>query len=148
MKHFAKKHKSPFTARQLFDLVLDVESYPEYLPFCEALRVLSRQEEGAGEIITADMKIGYKQFSETYRSLIKTQPESHSINVTSLDGPLKALENKWKFSDLEEGGCEIEYSLSYKFRNTLLQMAMSTMLERASDKFLNAFEKRAQEKYT
>lgn len=132
----------------MFDLVLDVEAYPEFLPFCESLEVLSREDTGSGEKVTADMKVGYKQFSETYTSHITTDVETRRIVVACVEGPLKALENIWGFRDLEGGeGSEIDLSLAYKFKNPLMQMAMNALLDRAFDKFLSAFEARAAQTY-
>lgn len=132
----------------MFDLVLDVESYPDFIPFCESLTVISREGSANGEEITADMSVGYKQFSEKYTSHITTDTRARSIVVACVEGPLKALENIWVFRDTQEGkGCEIDLSLAYKFKNPLMQMAMNAVLDRAFDKFLSAFEQRAVETY-
>lgn len=149
MQTYRRQHRVPFTAQQMYDLVLEIESYPEYLPFCEGLSVISRVPTGEGETIIADMKIGYKQFTETYRSEIITTPSQHRIDVACAEGPLKTLENIWIFTDIEgQAACNIDLCLGYVFRNPLMQLAMNSVLDKASNKFLKAFEERAFSTYT
>lgn len=131
----------------MFKLVSDVEKYPEFLPLCENLNVRSRQQEGAREIITADMTVGYKAIRETFLSRVTLEPETHQILVEYLDGPISHLENRWRFEDLGEGASIIHFSLEYEFKNLGLRLLMGAMFDKAFEKFAEAFEARADEIY-
>jgi len=131
----------PQTADQLFDLVSDVEDYPNFLPWCVALRVTSNQD----NIIRADMVVGFKMIREKFTSKVTLTPKER-IDVEYLDGPFRYLENRWLFTE-KEGGCEIDFFIDFEFRSRLLQKIMEPVFHEAVRRMVRAFEKRAAERY-
>jgi coenzyme Q-binding protein COQ10 len=127
----------------MFDLVADVERYPEFVPLCEALRVRRRQPGGEGiEVLVADMSVGYKAIHETFASRVTLDRPKLKILVEYVDGPFRYLENRWTFRPDGEG-CQVEFYISYEFRNVALGLLMGAMFDRAFRKFAEAFEARA-----
>jgi coenzyme Q-binding protein COQ10 len=131
----------PQTAEQLFDLVSDVDDYPNFLPWCVALRVTSRD---ANEI-RADMVVGFKMLREKFTSRVTLTPKER-IDVEYLDGPFRYLENRWLFID-KDGGCEIDFFIDFEFRSRLLRKIMEPLFHEAVRRMVRAFEKRATERY-
>jgi len=131
----------PQTADQLFDLVSDVEDYPNFLPWCVALRVTSNQD----NIIRADMVVGFKMIREKFTSKVTLTPKER-IDVEYLDGPFRYLENRWLFTE-KEGGCEIDFFIDFEFRSRLLQKIMEPVFHEAVRRMVRVFEKRAAERY-
>ena len=131
----------PQTADQLFDLVSDVEDYPNFLPWCVALRVTGNQD----NIIRADMVVGFKMIREKFTSKVTLTPKER-IDVEYLDGPFRYLENRWLFIE-KEGGCEIDFFIDFEFRSRLLQKIMEPLFHEAVCRMVRAFEKRAAERY-
>ena len=109
MPQFHTTRPVPHSPRQMFDLVADVERYPEFLPLCEALTVRSRKERDGKVLLIADMTVGYKAIRETFTSQVLLKPDDLAIDVKYLDGPFKYLDNKWTFVSREEGGCEVRF---------------------------------------
>jgi coenzyme Q-binding protein COQ10 len=135
-------------AAQMFDLVADVECYPQFLPLCTGLRIRRRVESGEGiETIVAEMQVGYKAIRETFTSRVALDQPRLRILVEYIDGPFSHLENKWTFTDREGGGCEVGFSISYEFASRTLGLLMGAMFDTAFRKFAEAFEKRADEIY-
>jgi coenzyme Q-binding protein COQ10 len=135
-------------AAQMFDLVADVESYPQFLPLCTGLRIRRRVESGESvETIVAEMQVGYKAIRETFTSRVALDKPHLRILVEYIDGPFSHLENKWTFTDREGGGCEVGFSISYEFASRTLGLLMGAMFDTAFRKFAEAFEKRADEIY-
>ncbi|MCY0095023.1 type II toxin-antitoxin system RatA family toxin [Hoeflea ulvae] len=137
----------PHSPRQMFDLVADVESYPEFLPLCEALTVRSRKERDGKTLLIADMTVGYKAIRETFTSQVLLKPDDLAIDVKYLDGPFKYLDNRWSFEPGETGGCEVRFFIDYEFKSRMLGVVMGAMFDRAFRMFAEAFEKRAREIY-
>ncbi|MEQ8481393.1 MAG: type II toxin-antitoxin system RatA family toxin [Hoeflea sp.] len=137
----------PHSARQMFDLVADVEQYPEFLPLCEALAVRSRKEREEKTLLVADMTVGYKAIRETFTSQVLLKVQDLAIDVKYLDGPFKYLTNEWRFVDREEGGSEVRFFIDYEFKSRMLGALMGAMFDRAFRMFAEAFEKRAREIY-
>ena len=135
-------HYLPYSADQLFDLVADVEKYPEFLPWCLGARIIEQSETD----LTADLIIGYKVFRETFRSRVHLTPKSR-IDVEYINGPFHYLNNHWTFKEAKHGGTDIDFFIDFQFRNSLFQSATQMIFERAFDQMLNAFEKRAKELY-
>ena len=131
----------PQTADQLFDLVSDVEDYPNFLPWCVALRVTGNQD----NIIRADMVVGFKMIRVKFTSKVTLTPKER-IDVEYLDGPFRYLENRWLFIE-KEGGCEIDFFIDFEFRSRLLQKIMEPLFHEAVRRMVRAFEKRAAERY-
>jgi coenzyme Q-binding protein COQ10 len=133
----------PHSPRQMFDLVADVERYPEFLPLCEALKVRSRKERDGKTLLIADMTVGYKAIRETFTSQVLLKPDELAIDVKYLDGPFKYLDNKWNFAPRADGGCEVRFFIDYEFKSRVLGALMGAMFDRAFRAFAEAFEKRA-----
>ena len=131
----------PQTAEQLFDLVSDVEDYPNFLPWCVALRVNSRDD----NVIRADMVVGFKMLREKFTSCVTLTPKER-IDVEYLDGPFSYLENRWFFIDKDDG-CEIDFFIDFEFRSILLRRLMEPLFHEAVRRMVRAFEKRAAERY-
>ncbi|MBU4529452.1 MAG: type II toxin-antitoxin system RatA family toxin [Hoeflea sp.] len=137
----------PHSPRQMFDLVADVERYPEFLPLCEALSIRESKERDAKTLMIADMTVGYKAIRETFTSQVLLKPDELEIDVKYLDGPFKYLDNKWSFEPHGERGCEVRFFIDYEFKSRMLGMLMGSMFDRAFRMFSEAFEKRAQAIY-
>jgi len=135
-------HYLPFTPDQIYDLVADVEKYPEFLPWCVAARVLSQSDTE----ITADLIIGYKVLRETFRSRVHLTPKTR-IEVDYINGPFHYLNNHWEFTEAENGGTDIDFHIDFQFKNSFFQSGMQLVFESAFNQMLNAFEKRAHQIY-
>ena len=132
----------------MFDLVADVDQYPQFVPLCEALRVRSRTAKDEGvEVLVADMTVAYKLVRETFTSRVTLEREKLTILVEYLDGPFKRMENRWRFRELGERSCEVEFFIDYEFRSRILAMLMGAMFDAAFRRFATAFEKRADQVY-
>jgi coenzyme Q-binding protein COQ10 len=132
----------------MFDLVADVETYPQFVPLCEALRVRRRQEDDKGRtVIVADMTVAYKMFRETFSSRVTLDREAMRIVVEYLDGPFSHLENRWSFKEDGKGGCVVEFFIDYAFRSRTLGFVMGAMFDAAFRRFAEAFERRADAVY-
>lgn len=141
MPTHAEKRLLPFTPEQLYDLVADIERYPEFLPWCVAARVRSRE----GQVIVADLMIGFKMIRERFTSRVKLTPKSR-IDVVYSDGPFKHLHNHWIFEPAE-GGCRIDFFVEFEFRSRTLQKLIEVLFHEAVRRMVAAFEARAQALY-
>ncbi len=132
----------PWSTEQMYDLVADVARYGEFLPWVAATRVRSDNDH---EMI-ADMLVGFKALREKFTSrVIKQRPER--IEVIYVDGPMRDLDNVWQFRSTEDGGCEVEFMVSFTFRNAMFEKLAGTYFDRAFRKMVSAFEERAQALY-
>ena len=131
---------------QLIDLVLDIEKYPEFVPFCLGSYVYEKNNEGSQTFIIADLTIGKGPFKDTYKSDVKFDKENSTINVTNIEGPLNHLENNWKFIEIE-GGTEISFDIDFEIENKILNVLMSKSFEFGLNKIADAFQKRAEHLY-
>lgn len=132
----------------MFDLVADVEKYPQFVPLCQSLRVKSRVEKGEGvEIIVADMTVAYKLVRETFTSRVTLDRPNLTILVQYLSGPFSRMENRWTFKAAGEAACDVEFFIDYEFKSRMLAMLMGAMFDAAFRRFAQAFEKRADEIY-
>jgi coenzyme Q-binding protein COQ10 len=143
MPEFRTTRRTAHSAEKMFDLVADVERYPEFLPFCEMLQVRGRRKEGEREVLVADMTIGYKLIRETFTSKVTLDRAALDIRADYLDGPFRALQNDWTFKPLPDGGSEISFCIEYEFRSRTLAMLMGAMFDRVFRTFAGAFEARA-----
>jgi coenzyme Q-binding protein COQ10 len=146
MPSFSNIRRVPFTAQQMFDLVADVEKYPEFLPLCESLSVLTRRDAGPQTVLDARMGVGYKAIHETFTSRVTLTPDGPAILVEYLDGPFKRLENRWRFL-AAPGGSDIDFYVDYEFRSPILAVLMGVMFDKAFRQFAAAFEERARKVY-
>jgi len=131
---------------QLIDLVLDIEKYPEFVPFCLESHIYERNKEGNQTLIIADLTIGKGPFKDTYKSDVKFNKEDSTINVTNIGGPLNYLENNWSFTEAI-GGTEISFDIDFEIKNKFLNVLMSKSFKFSLNKIADAFQKRAEDLY-
>jgi len=144
MPKFHTKRQVHHTPRNMFDLVADVEKYPEFLPLCEALSVRTRKEGADGkELLVADMTVGYKAIHETFTTQVLLKPADLAIDVKYLDGPFRYLDNRWRFLPAGTGDCVVDFYIEYEFRSRMLGVVMGSLFDRAFRTFAEAFERRA-----
>lgn len=133
----------PYSAQQMYDLVADVERYPEFLPWNSAARVRSRVDEGDHIVMSADLVISFKVFREKFGSRVVLWPDQKKIDTEYLDGPFRYMKSWWRFEDRPEGGCEIEFFVDFEFRNAILQSVIGVVFNDAMQRIVRAFERRA-----
>jgi len=144
MPQFSTNHRVQHAATDMFALVADVESYPEFVPLCRELKVRRRVVQGEGvEMLTADMTVAYKMIHETFTSKVTLDKPRLRNLVEYLNGPFRQLENRWIFRPISEETSEIEFFISYEFRSRILGVLMGTVFDAAFRKFAEAFERRA-----
>ena len=131
---------------QLIDLVLDIEKYPEFVPFCLGSHVYEKNKEGSYTLIIADLTIGKGPFKDTYKSDVKFDKENSTINVTNIGGPLNHLENNWKFSEIK-GGTEISFDIDFEIENKFLNVMISKSFKFGLNKIAKKKKKRAEDLY-
>ena len=135
-------HALPYSPEQMFDLVADVARYPEFLPWVIATRIRSDSETE----MVADMLVGFKAIREKFTSkVVKERPLS--IDVHYVDGPLRDLDNNWKFRPMDDGGCEVEFCVDFTFRNAVFEAMAGQYFDRAFRRMVDAFETRADTLY-
>lgn len=143
MPAFQTARRVAHSADNMFDLVADVERYPEFVPLCHSMRVLRREEKAGYEVIVARMTVSYKVFSESFTSRVRLNRDKREILVDYLDGPFRKMENRWTFAPVGASACDIGFFLDYEFHSKALQMVMGSVFDRAFRKFASAFEARA-----
>ena len=136
----------PYTADEMFDLVADVERYPEFVPHCVALRVLERDAEEGQGMLVAEMIVAYRAFREKFKSRVNLDKAGHRIEAIYLEGPFRKLHNIWRFIP-QERGCEIQFSIDFEFSNLFMQAAAGFVLEKVFAKMTDAFAARAEKTY-
>ncbi|MDW4497781.1 type II toxin-antitoxin system RatA family toxin [Sulfitobacter sp. D35] len=132
----------PYTAEQMYDLVADVESYPEFLPWCAAARIVSRESEADKEVLKADLVISFKVFREKFTSRVELDEAHRRIDTEYLDGPFRYMRSNWEFADTE-AGCEVKFFVDFAFRNLILQRLIGVVFNEAMQRIVRAFEARA-----
>ncbi|MDP2296471.1 MAG: type II toxin-antitoxin system RatA family toxin [Pseudolabrys sp.] len=147
MPQFSTKRRVRHAAADMFDLVADVEKYPQFVPLCTALRVRSRTPKGETEVIVAMMTVAYKVISQTFTSRVTLDKPNLTILVEYLDGPFSRLQNRWTFQPTGDNTCEVEFFIDYEFKSRTLAMLMGAMFDTAFRKFAVAFEQRADTVY-
>ena len=131
---------------QLIDLVLDIEKYPEFVPFCLGSHVYEKNKEDNLILIIADLTIGKGPFKDTYKSDVKFDKKNSTINVTNIGGPLNHLENNWKFRATKDG-TEISFDIDFEIENKFLNVLMSKSFAFGLNKIADAFQRRAEDLY-
>jgi len=129
---------------QLIDLVLDIEKYPQFVPFCLNSKVYEKKKKDNLLLIIADLTIGKGPFKDTYKSDVKFNKKEDSIYVTNLDGPLKYLENKWYFNE-ENNFTEVSFQVDFELKNDFLNIVITKSFQYGLDKIADAFQKRAEQ---
>jgi coenzyme Q-binding protein COQ10 len=128
---------------KLIEFVLDIEKYPQFIPFCLASKVYKRKNEGDKILIIADLTIGKGPFSDTYKSDVRFNKKNDTINVTNIDGPLKHLQNNWKFVETDNT-TEVYFDVDFEIKNKFLNLLMEKSFEFGLNKIADAFQKRAE----
>lgn len=142
MPTHAERRALPYRADQMFDLVADIERYPEFLPWCTGARIRARD----GDVITADLMIGFRVFRERFTSKVTLQ-RPHRIDVNYTDGPFRYLNNHWEFEPQADGSCVIDFYVDFEFRSQLLQKLIGVLFNEAVRRMVAAFESRARQLY-
>ena len=144
MPRFSSKRRVHHSASQMFDLVADVERYPEFVPLCESLKIRQRKPKPNNtEILIADMTVSFKLVRESFTSEVVLDRPNLKIAARYLKGPFSSLENRWSFEPKSETECDVAFFLAYEFRSRMLAMLMGAMFDTAFARFAVAFEKRA-----
>src|ERR1700710_227490 len=148
MPKFSSKRRVLHSAPQMFDLVADVELYPEFVPLCKALKIRQRTPGPDGtEVVIADMTVSFKLVREAFTSRVTLDRPNQKILVEYLQGPFSNLENRWSFEPKSDNSCDVGFYISYEFKSRMLAMLMGTMFYTAFQRFAAAFEKRADAVY-
>ena len=136
------KKKIPCSKKNLIEMVLDIEKYPEFVPWCLDGKIHDKSDKGNIIEIKADLTIGKSFFRDTYKSFVIYNKSEDSIHVTNIDGPLKHLENEWFFKQEGEAS-EIEFNVDFELKNKILNVLMIKSFDLGLKKIADAFEKRA-----
>ncbi|MDC1348878.1 type II toxin-antitoxin system RatA family toxin [Amylibacter sp.] len=146
MPTHTEKRIMPYTAKQMYDLVADVKTYPDFLPWCAATRIRKVTKDSHKTIIEADLIIAFKVFRERFGSRVTLKAEKFSIDVEYLDGPFKYLNNHWIFRDVD-GGCEADFFVDFEFKSRVLQALIGVVFNEAMQRIVKAFQMRADDLY-
>jgi len=148
MPQFTTRRRVRHAAGEMFDLVADVEHYPEFVPLCRELKVRRRTTgEGGTETLVADMTVAYKLIRETFTSRVTLDRVRLEIGVQYLNGPFRNLDNRWRFRPIDDTTCEVEFDIAYEFKSRTLGLLMGAMFDTAFRRFAAAFEARADQVY-
>ena len=147
MPQFSTKRRVRHAATDMFDLVADVEKYPQFVPLCSGLTVKSHAEKDGKTVLVADMTVAYKIIRETFTSRVTLDQQGLKILVEYLNGPFKRMQNHWTFYPVEAKVCDVEFFIDYEFRSRTLAVLMGAMFDAAFRRFAVAFEQRADEIY-
>jgi coenzyme Q-binding protein COQ10 len=142
MPTHAEQRVLPYSPEQLFDLVADVERYPEFLPWCIGARVRRRE----GDLVVADLLIGFKMFRERFTSRVALD-RPQRIDVSYEEGPFRYLNNHWIFEPMPDGSCRIDFFVDFEFRSAILQKIIGVLFNEAVRRRVSAFETRARQLY-
>ncbi len=143
MPKFKQTKILPHPAKLLYDLVMDIETYPEFLPWCKKAKITKIISE---KNLEADLVISFKGFIESYSSNVShgINNQNYFVDVTAIKGPFKNLVNQWTFRNLENNeSCEVTFFIDFQFNSFLLEKMISPIFERATEKMISAFEARA-----
>jgi coenzyme Q-binding protein COQ10 len=144
MPRFSNRRRVQHRAERMFDLVADVERYPEFVPLCQALKVRQRKQNPDGtETVVADMTVSFKLVKEIFTTEVTLDKPSLTILVRYLKGPFSNLENRWTFEPKGEEACDVGFFIAYEFKSRMLAALMGAMFDAAFTRFSAAFEKRA-----
>jgi coenzyme Q-binding protein COQ10 len=146
MTAFNTTRRVAFSPRQMFDLVADVERYPQFLPLCEALTVRARREDGERRILIAEMTVGYLALRQSFTSRVLLDPVALTVRAGIAPeyprGPFRKLANDWRFTAVA-GGCEVVFAIDYEFASASLQVMVGGLFDRVFRRYTRAFEERA-----
>jgi coenzyme Q-binding protein COQ10 len=144
MPRFSNKRRVAHTADQMFDLVADVERYPEFVPLCQSIRTRQRCTNPDGtEVVISEMTVSFKLVKETFASRVTLDRANRKILVEYVSGPFSSLENRWTFEPRGDNCCEVGFFIAYEFKSRMLALLMGSMFDTAFARLSAAFEKRA-----
>jgi coenzyme Q-binding protein COQ10 len=153
MPKFSTRRRVKHSAAKMFDLVADIERYPEFVPLCRTMRVIRRVQLADRAVIIAEMTVAYKVIRESFTSRVTLDEVKRTILVEYLDGPFSRMENRWTFRPVEDragddagaapAACDVGFFISYEFRSRALGLLMGAMFDTAFRRFASAFERRA-----
>ena len=132
----------PYTAKQMYMLVSDINSYAEFLPWCSAARIKHRTVQEGHEVLEADLVVSFKVFREKFRSRVTLKDRAQTIETVYIDGPFKHMVSEWSFEDMEEG-CRVKFYVEFEFKNAIMQKLIGMVFNEAMQRIVRAFEKRA-----
>ena len=148
MPTHAEKRVMPHSAQQMYDLIADINAYPQFLPWCVGARIRKRTPQADGvEVLDADLVISFKLFREKFGSRVTLYPDEQRIDVEYLDGPFRYLDNHWQFTPREDGGCDVDFFVDFEFRSQVLQAVIGMVFNEAMLRIVRAFESRAEALY-
>ena len=147
MPTHAEKRRMPYSAQQMYALIADIESYPQFLPWCSGCRIRGQRPDGAREIVDADLIISFKVFRERFGSRVTKDPQAPEILVEYLDGPFKYLKNHWRFKPVSDTECEVDFFVDFEFKSRTLQAVIGVVFGEAMRRIVRAFEDRAKVLY-
>jgi len=147
MPELSTTRRVQHAAAEMFDLVADVEHYPEFVPLCQSLRVRERSKRDGKDVTVADMTVAYKLIRQTFTSRVTLDRPNLQILVEYLEGPFRRLNNTWKFRPVETRVCDVEFFIAYEFQSRTLGMLMGATFDTAFRRFAGAFERRADQVY-
>lgn len=148
MPQFSTKRRVRHNASEMFDLVADVEKYPEFVPMCTDMRLRSRTETGEGVVVVvATMTVAYKMIRQSYTSRVTLDKANLEILVEYLDGPFRRMQNRWAFHPVSERVCDVEFYIDYEFRSRTLSMLVGAVFDTVFRRMAGAFEQRADRIY-
>lgn len=143
----SENRQMPYTAQQMYGLVADVAQYPKFLPWCAAARIRSRKQQGAAEVMEADLVISFKVFRERFGSRVTLFADDMKIDTEYLDGPFRYMKSNWSFAAREDGTCDVTFFVDFEFKNAVLQGIIGVVFNEAMQRIVKAFERRAAELY-
>ena len=148
MQQFSTRRPVRHSAAEMFDLVADVESYPQFVPLCRSLKIRKRIPEPEGvEVLVANMSVAYRLLHQSFTSRVTLDRPSLHILVEYLDGPFRRLENRWRFHPTGAQTCIVEFFIAYEFKSRALGLLMGATFDTAFRLFASAFERRADQIY-
>ena len=148
MPTHSERRNLPYTAEQMYDLVADVASYPQFLPWCGAARIRACTDRGETQVMEADLVISFKVFRERFGSRVTLWNDKSRIDTEYIDGPFRFMQSTWRFAPAEGGGCQIGFDVDFEMKNALLQGAVGLVFNEAMQRIVRAFERRAAQLYT
>lgn len=147
MPEHRERRRVPHKPEDVFALVADVRDYPSFIKWIIAMRVIEdRVKDGTGEL-TAEAVVGYKLLRERFTTRVKLDRPNAAIDVAFVSGPLDSLENRWRFRPLADGSTEVDFYIRFELNNPILRAIMAASFDRASAKIMDAFAKRAAERF-
>ena len=137
----------PYSADQMYNLIANIEDYPNFLPWCAAVRKRTTTTDGDCETVDADMIVSFKVFREKFGSRVVLNPSEKKIDVSYLDGPFKYLVNNWTFTPVSDTSCKVDFFVDFEFKSRTLQALIGVVFHQAMQQVVRAFEKRAADLY-